>query len=78
MELMYNRYNFNTLFGINPHTQDIFPLYNTIINRIPYRPYISIPRGSSFGGIDIYRFVGRTFTGTWDQNTRTVTIVGVI
>lgn len=73
-----NSYNFYNIFGINPQTQDIFPLYNMRVNGVNYLRNYSIPKGLSFGGIDIYKLVGRSFSGTWDENTKVLTIVGIL
>lgn len=73
-----NRYSFNNIFGINPTTQDIYPLYNMRINGMFYPQQVSIPRGLGFGGIDIYRLIGRSFTATWDSENKVLTIVGIL
>lgn len=77
-EEMINRYNFYKIFGKNPATGDIYPLFNMRINGQSYLQYYSIPRGLSFGGIDIYRLEGRDFSGTWNQNTQVLTIIGIL
>ncbi len=73
-----NRYSFYNIFGVNPVTQDIFPLFNMRINGQSFQRNISIPRGLSFGGIDIYRLIGRDFSGAWDDTTNVLTIVGIL
>jgi hypothetical protein len=73
-----SRYNFYNIFGINPQTGDIYPLFNTRINGAFFQQYYSIPKGPSFGGIDIYRLIGRDFTGTWDTTTKVLTIIGIL
>lgn len=73
-----NRYSFQNIFGINPTTNDIYPLFNTRINGMYYPQYISIHRGLGFGGIDIYRLIGRSFSGTWDSENKILTIVGIL
>ncbi|OGD79874.1 hypothetical protein A2368_03115 [Candidatus Collierbacteria bacterium RIFOXYB1_FULL_49_13] len=75
---MLNRYNFKDIFGINSKTGDIFPLFNMMVNGQYFVQYFSIPRGLAFGGIDIYRFVGRSFTGYWNNTNKVLTIAGVI
>lgn len=73
-----NRYSFNRIFGINPYTGDIFPLYNTRINEQTYPKFISIPQGLSFGGIDIYQLQSRSFSAHWDPQNEILTIIGII
>ena len=75
---MLNSYNFNNIFATNSQTQDIFPLYNIKINGVLYLRYYSIPKGPSFGGIDLYQLVGRDFSGSWDDASQTLTIVGIL
>lgn len=69
-----NRYLFYNIFQINPQTGDIYPLYNIIVNGQFFQQYYSIPRGQSFGGVDIYQLVGREFGGTWNATTNTITL----
>jgi len=69
------RYTFSAIFGINTVTHDIFPLYNTIVNGQYFQQNVSIPRGLSFGGVDIYQLIGRDFGGYWNPTTQTLTLV---
>lgn len=71
------RYPFYNIFGKNPSTFDIFPLYNTKINGQLFYKLYSIPRGLSFGGIDIYKLEGRDFSGVWDPQTQILTITAI-
>lgn len=73
-----NRYSFHNIFSINPTTGDIYPLFNMRINGMYYPKNYSIPRGLGFGGIDIYRLTDRSFSGTWDDTSNILTIVGII
>lgn len=74
---MVNRYRFFDIFRINPESQDIYPLYSTIINGKFYQQYYSIAKGLSFGGIDIYKLVPRDFSAKWDDDSKILTIVGI-
>jgi len=76
MESM-QRYNFYNIFGFNKVTGDIYPLYNMIVNGQYYQQYYSIPKGISFGGINIYQYVGKDFGGTWNSQTQTITLTTV-
>lgn len=75
---MINRYLFYNIFGKNPDTGDIYPLFNMRINGLSYLARYSIQRGPSFGGIDIYKLEGRDLSGTWDADTKVLTIVGIL
>lgn len=67
------RYPFYNIFGVNPQG-GIYPLYTTVINGQLYAQYYTIPRGLSFGGLDIYALQGRDFVGTWNQTARILTL----
>jgi hypothetical protein len=71
------RYTFSAIFGINTETHDIFPLYNTIVNGQYFQRNISISRGLSFGGVDLYQLIGRDFGGYWNSTTQTLTLVAL-
>lgn len=71
------RYHFFNIFGVNPQTQDVYPLYNTWINGQFYAQYVSIPRGNSFGGINIYQFIGRDFGGNFNTINNTLNLITV-
>lgn len=73
---MVNRYTFSSVFGYNQQTGFLFPLFNTWINGAYFIQYSNIPKGASFGGIDLYGLVGKDVAGTWNTQTRTLTIVG--
>lgn len=74
---MPTRYRFFDIFGINPESQDIYPLYNMVVNGQFFRQYYTIPRGLSFGGIDIYTLVPRDFAGTWNGASQTLTLTSI-
>lgn len=74
---MPTRYKFFAIFGINPDTQDIYPLYNMYVNGQFFQKYYSIPRGVSFGGINIYQYIPRDFGGTWNAQNNTLTLTTV-
>ena len=72
---MVNRYGFNQLFGTNAQGF-IFPLFNTWINEAYYAPYVNIPRGLAFGGVDLYAVQGRDVAAIWDSALNRITISG--
>lgn len=71
---MNSRYNFYRIFQINPDNQDIYPLYNIVVNNQRFPQYYSIPRGPNFGGVDLYTLIGRDFGGLWNEQTQTLTL----
>ena len=71
---MFTRYTFFSIFAINAVTQDIYPLYNTTVNGKFYQKNVSIPKGLSFGGINIYQYISRDFGGTWNDVTKTLNL----
>lgn len=74
---MDTRYQFYNIFGKNQYTQDIFPLFNMRVNGQFFQQFVSIPRGLSFGGLDIYRLEGRDFGGVWDAAINTLALTTI-
>lgn len=54
-----NRYGFYTIFTLNPSTQLLSPNIDVYINGFYYPAGSPIPRGITFGGLDLYSFMGR-------------------
>ena len=73
---MPSRWGFNQIFGYNRLTGYLYPLFNTTINGVFYMGNSNIPKGLSFGGLDLYALIGHDVAGTWDTNGRVMTIVG--
>jgi len=73
---LMNRYGFFGVFQTSPATGLLFPRVHVVINNLRYPAYYNIPRGISFGGLDLYNYVGRDIAGTFDQTTSTLTMVG--
>ncbi len=75
---MVNRYTFYQLFGYNQQTGYLYPLFNTWINGAYYERYLNIPRGLSFGGLDLYALIGHDIAATWNSpaTPNAVTIAG--
>ena len=73
---MPTRYGFYTVFGYNQQTTFLYPLFNTWINRAYFPAGMNIPRGLSFGGLDLYTLIGKDVAATWDDHNRTLTIYG--
>jgi len=71
-----NRYQFFTVFNTSTVNGLLYPRVNVIINNLRYPAYYNIPRGISFGGLDLYNYVGRDIAGTFDPTTSTLTMVG--
>ena len=64
-----NRYKFETLFNFDFRTGHAFPLFNTIVNGEPFRRGATIQRGISFGGLDLYKYIGRDIAGKWNPTS---------
>lgn len=62
-----NRYGFYTIFRLDSVTNLLYTLYNTNINGLYYPSNTAIPRGTSFGGLDLYNYMGRDVAGNWNQ-----------
>lgn len=77
-----NRYAFYALFRFDPNTNLLYTLYNTSINGLYYPAGTAIPRGLSFGGLDLYSYIGRDVAGNFSPSPipgvlpQTLTIVG--
>ncbi len=74
--VMPSRYRFDTIFFYNPLTGIITPLFTVIINDVRFNRGITITRSSSFGGLNLFNYVGRDIAGTWNYTTRELTILG--
>lgn len=63
-----NRYNFYTVFSIDPTSLLLQTIYPTYINGLFYPKGTTIPRGLSFGGLNLYNYAGRDVAATWTPN----------
>ncbi|OGH15126.1 MAG: hypothetical protein A3H50_01300 [Candidatus Levybacteria bacterium RIFCSPLOWO2_02_FULL_37_10] len=73
---MVNRYNFSVIFQYDPLAGTITPKFNVAINGVPFNRGIAIYKGTSFGGLNLFNYIGRSIAGTWDSNARVLTILG--
>lgn len=70
------RYRFDTIFNYNPQTGVITPRFNVLINGVPFNRGVAIYRDTSFGGLNLFNYIGRDIAGTWSASTGTLTILG--
>ena len=70
------RYRFDTIFTVDSVAGVITPNFNVIINNVPFNQGFPIMRFTSFGGLNLFNYVGRDIAGTWNPTTRTLTIQG--
>lgn len=77
-----NRYNFYAIFRFDPSTNLLYTRYGTYINGLYYPQNTAIPRGLTFGGVNLYSYMGRDVAANWTPNALpnilppTLTIVG--
>lgn len=73
---MIGRYKFDTIFTYNPLLGIITPKFNVLINGVPFNRGVSIYRSTSFGGLNLFNYIGRDIAGIWNAGTQTLTISG--
>lgn len=73
---MIKRYRFDVIFYYNSLLGIITPKYNVVINGVPFNKGVSIYRSTSFGGLNLFNYIGKDIAGTWNAGTRTLTILG--
>jgi len=71
-----NRYRFFDAFATSTVSGLLYPRINIVINGLRFPIYYNIPRGISFGGLDLYNYVGRDIAGTFDSISNTLTMSG--
>lgn len=73
---MIKRYRFEVIFEYNSLQGIITPKFNVQINGVIFNKGVSIYRSTSFGGLNLFNYIGRPIAGTWNAGTRTLTILG--
>lgn len=71
---MPQQYNFNNIFIYVPSSGTITPKYNIIINNVLLPMNAPITPSTYTGGINLFNYVGRSFAGEWNPQTRLLTI----
>ena len=78
-----NRYSFYTVFRLDFNTKLLYTIYPTSINGLYYAAGTPITPGLSFGGLNLYNYLGRDVAANWTPNSllptvlpKTLTIVG--
>lgn len=70
------RYNFDTIFTYDPTNGILLPLYNIRINNTLLDQGVAISRNTPAGGVNLFDNIGRSIVGTWNAETRILTIEG--
>jgi len=70
------RYRFEVIFNYNATTGIIIPRFNVLINGVPFNRGVAIYRSTSFGGLNLFNYIGRDIAGTWNPQTRVLTVLG--
>ncbi len=73
---MPSRYRFEAIFLVDSAGGTITPKYNVVINGMRFNQGSTIARLTSFGGLNLFNYVGRPLAGTWDPVNRVLTILG--
>lgn len=72
-----NRYNFNDVFDTSQLQSGIIILrYHIIINGAPFNRGVAISRYTSFGGLNLFNYIGRDIAGTFNPIGNILTILG--
>lgn len=70
------RYRFDAIFDYNSLLGIITPRFNVVVNGAPFNRGVPIYRSTSFGGLNLFNYIGRDVAGTWNAGTHTLTILG--
>ncbi len=73
---MIRRYKFEAIFYVYPDIGIIIPRFNVIINNTLMPQGQAISKSSLEGGLNLFNYIGRSISGTWDGATRQLTILG--
>lgn len=68
MKTSMNRYSFNSVFRLDPVSNLLYTIYPTSINGVFFQQNTPILRGPFFGGLDLYKYLGRDVIGNFMQN----------
>lgn len=68
------RYRFFHIFTTENGT--LRPEFNVRINGILYPKGTPILVGTTFGGLNLYNYIGRAIAGTWDDTDKVLDIAG--
>lgn len=71
-----NRYSFYKIFQFTPALEYITPLFNVRINGVFFQRNTPIPKGTAFGGLNLYSYMGKDIAGIWNDSTKELTIIG--
>lgn len=71
---MPQQYNFYNIFTYSPTAGTITPKFNVIINNVLLPVNVPITSSTYTGGVNLFGYVGRSFAGEWNPQTRLLTI----
>lgn len=70
------RYKFSNIFSFYPDLGLIIPKFTVVINNKKYSKGQAINKTTSFGGLNLFNYVGRDIAGLWNRTTKELTILG--
>lgn len=70
------RYKFDSIFRTYLPLGIIIPRFTVIINNTRFPSGQAINRTTSFGGLNLFDYIGREIAGTWNSTARELTILG--
>ena len=73
---MPQRYRFNTVFTIQPGSGFIVTNLRIQVNGVTFESGTTIHPGLTFGGINIYNYIGQDVAGEWNTQSRTLVFRG--
>lgn len=74
---MPSRYRFDVIFNVNLTLGIIIPRFTVIINNTRFSTGVAINRYTSFGGLNLFNYIGKDIIGVWSSaNGGELTITG--
>ena len=70
------RYKFDNIFTVNLPIGIIIPKYTVVINNTRFSHGVAINKNTSFGGLNLFNYIGRDIVGNWNPVARELTITG--
>jgi hypothetical protein len=70
------RYRFDTLFVYHHAFNNITPKFTVIINGVRLEAHVPIWPTTNTGGINLFNYIGKDISATWNPSTRSLTILG--
>jgi len=70
------RYNFYEIFSINQSSGLITPRFTVSVSGIRFIAGVVVSPGITFGGINLYNYIGKDIAGNWNATTRELEFLG--